>query len=57
LPSTVISNGVLGAVLTVSRPSVRYALAPDYLFDWVVPRVLPRRWIDRIFAKRLGLVR
>lgn len=48
---------VVHHVLTASRPSVRYALAPDYLFEWVLPRVLPRRWIDRIFAKRLGLVR
>ena len=43
--------------LTVRRPRVRYALAPDMLFDWIVPRVLPRRWIDRFFAQRLGLTR
>jgi len=43
--------------LTVRRPRVRYALAPDLLFDWIVPRALPRRWVDRIFARRLGLLR
>ncbi|MCE9522119.1 MAG: SDR family NAD(P)-dependent oxidoreductase [Alphaproteobacteria bacterium] len=43
--------------LTVRRPRVRYALAPDMFFDWIVPRVLPRRWIDRFFAQRLGLTR
>ena len=42
-------------VLTTARPKVRYALAPDLLFDWVVPRLLPRRMVDRIFAQRLGL--
>ena len=41
--------------LTVRRPRVRYALAPNMLFDWIVPRLLPRRWVDRIFARRLGL--
>jgi NAD(P)-dependent dehydrogenase (short-subunit alcohol dehydrogenase family) len=44
-------------VLTTPRPRVRYALAPDYFFAWLLPRALPRRWVDRIFAKRLGLSR
>ncbi len=44
-------------VLTISKPRVRYALAPDLLFDWIVPRVLPRRLVDRLFAQRLGLTR
>jgi hypothetical protein len=42
-------------VLTTRRPRVRYALAPSLLFDWIVPRMLPRRLVDRLFAKRLGL--
>jgi len=42
--------------LTVKRPRVRYALAPSLLFDWIVPRTLPRRWVDRLFARRLGLL-
>ena len=41
--------------LTTARPKVRYALAPDLLFDWIVPRLLPRRMVDRLFAQRLGL--
>jgi hypothetical protein len=41
--------------LTAAHPRVRYALAPDYFFDWILPRALPRRWVDRLFAKRLGL--
>lgn len=43
--------------LTTRRPRVRYALAPSLLTDWIVPRALPRRWVDRIFAHRLGLER
>ena len=44
-------------VLTTRRPRVRYALAPNLLFDWIVPRLLPRRMVDRIFAQRLGLTK
>jgi NAD(P)-dependent dehydrogenase (short-subunit alcohol dehydrogenase family) len=44
-------------VLTTTRPKVRYALAPSLFFDWIVPRVLPRRTIDRYFAQRLGLLK
>lgn len=44
-------------VLTTSRPKVRYALAPSLFFDWIVPRMLPRRMIDRYFAQRLGLTK
>jgi short-subunit dehydrogenase len=43
-------------VLTTRRPRVRYALAPSLLFDWIVPRLLPRRMVDRLFAQRLGML-
>jgi NAD(P)-dependent dehydrogenase (short-subunit alcohol dehydrogenase family) len=43
--------------LTTRRPRVRYALAPSLLFDWIVPRLLPRRVVDRLFAQRLGLTK
>jgi NAD(P)-dependent dehydrogenase (short-subunit alcohol dehydrogenase family) len=48
---------VVHKALTARRPAVRYALAPDFIFDWIVPRLLPRRWVDAAFAKRLGLIR
>lgn len=44
-------------VLTTARPRVRYAMAPSLLFDWIVPRLLPRRMVDRLFARRLGLLK
>lgn len=47
---------VVYRALTARRPRVRYALAPNLFFDWVVPRALPRRWVDKIFARRLGLL-
>jgi NAD(P)-dependent dehydrogenase (short-subunit alcohol dehydrogenase family) len=47
---------IVHRALTVRRPRVRYTLAPSLLFDWVVPRLLPRRWVDHLFARRLGLL-
>ncbi|MFZ9858330.1 MAG: SDR family oxidoreductase [Roseiflexaceae bacterium] len=41
--------------LTTPRPKTRYALAPNILMDWWLPRLLPKRWVDRIAAKSYGL--
>lgn len=49
--------GIVHHALSVPRPRVRYTLTPSYLFDWLLPRLLPPRWIDRMFAKRLSLLR
>jgi NAD(P)-dependent dehydrogenase (short-subunit alcohol dehydrogenase family) len=43
--------------LTARRPRTRYALAPSLLFDWLLPNMLPKRMVDAIFARRLGLTR
>ncbi len=50
-------GAIVHHALTTRRPRVRYALAPSYFFDWVVPRALPRRWVDAFFARQLGLTR
>jgi NAD(P)-dependent dehydrogenase (short-subunit alcohol dehydrogenase family) len=44
-------------VLTTRRPRVRYVLAPSLFFDWIVPRMLSRRLVDRLFARRLGMLK
>jgi len=41
--------------LTTRRPRTRYALAPNLLLDWWLPRWLPARWVDRIAARAYGL--
>lgn len=56
LPVERVGEAVYRA-LSARRPRVRTALAPSLLFDWIVPRALPRRWVDRLFARRLGLSR
>ena len=50
-------GALIHRVLTVRRPRVRYAIAPNIVSDWLLPRLLPRRIVDRIFAQRLGLAR
>jgi len=53
LPAETIAERVFEA-LTSDAPKVRYEIAPDMLRQWIV-RVLPKRRVDRIIAKRLGL--
>ncbi|MGJ4930230.1 SDR family oxidoreductase [Bradyrhizobium sp. HKCCYLS2038] len=53
LPAETIAEKVAEA-LTAAAPKVRYEIAPDALQQWVV-RILPKRTVDRIIAKRLGL--
>jgi len=56
LPVAAVGDAVYRA-LTATRPRTRYALAPSLLFDWMLPTTLPKRWVDRLFAQRLGLSR
>ncbi len=54
LPAARVGNLVMHA-LTTTHPKTRYALAPNLLMDWWLPRWLPARWIDRIAARSYGL--
>ena len=49
-----IGQGVLTA-LTAPKPKVRYTLTPDPL-QTLMMTVLPKRMLDRIVGKRLGLL-
>ena len=41
--------------LTAARPKVRYSVTPQPLQDWMA-RNLPKRVVDRMIGKRLGLL-
>lgn len=43
-------------VLTIPRPKVRYAILADRLETWVAA-MLPKRMLDRIMARMLGITR
>ena len=54
LPPEKIAERIAEA-LTSSRPKVRYAITPDPIRHLVMA-ILPKRMVDRIIAKRLGLL-
>lgn len=43
--------------LTAERPRARYAILRNKFTNWTLPRLLPKRAVDRALAKRLGLRR
>ena len=54
LPAETIAERVLEA-LTTAKPKVRYQITPDPVRH-LVTAILPKRTVDRIIAKRLGLI-
>jgi NAD(P)-dependent dehydrogenase (short-subunit alcohol dehydrogenase family) len=54
LPAEKIAATIADA-LTSSHPRVRYQITPDPMRH-LVAAVLPKRMVDRIFARRLGLI-
>ncbi len=43
--------------LTVAHPHVRYAVVPRRFINWILPLLLPKRQVDKITARNLGLQR
>ncbi len=56
LPASRIGEAVFKA-LTVRKPRVRYAVVPQRLKNWTIPRTLPERMLDRMIGKQSGLLR
>jgi len=54
LPPERVDDVVLEA-LTAAKPKVRYAITPEPRRDWIM-RNLPKRLVDRMIGKRLGLL-
>jgi NAD(P)-dependent dehydrogenase (short-subunit alcohol dehydrogenase family) len=55
-PPERVAAAVLRA-LTEPRPPARIRVVPNYLSDWLLPRALPARVLDRVIARRMGLRR
>ena len=47
---------VVHRALTVARPRVRYTVLPHPFLSWVMS-ILPKRFLDYIFARNLGFVK
>ncbi len=54
LPPEKIAEAIVGA-LTSANPRVRYSITPDPMRH-IITALLPKRTVDRIIAKRLGLM-
>ena len=55
LPAETIAEKIFAA-LTLPNPKVRYSIVPDPM-QVLIASLLPRRTVDKIIAKRLGLTR
>jgi len=52
-----VIGGAVWRVLTISRPKVRYAIVPNRLTNWIIPRLIPMRILDRLVADFMGIKR
>jgi NAD(P)-dependent dehydrogenase (short-subunit alcohol dehydrogenase family) len=55
LPPEAVGEVVYRA-LTVAKPNVRYAVVGKKLKDWTLPRLLPKRMVDRLIGRQTGLL-
>jgi NAD(P)-dependent dehydrogenase (short-subunit alcohol dehydrogenase family) len=55
-----LSPEVVGEVvyraLTAAKPNVRYAVVGKKFQDWTLPRLLPKRMVDRFIGRQTGLL-
>ena len=55
-PPAKIADRVFRA-LTEDKPNFRYAIVPQRLTNWTLPKLLPDRMVDKMVAKSVGLQR
>jgi NAD(P)-dependent dehydrogenase (short-subunit alcohol dehydrogenase family) len=55
-PAAVVGNAVRRA-LTAAHPKARYSIVPRQLPNWIIPRLMPVRLLDKLAARFFGIVR
>jgi short-subunit dehydrogenase len=55
LPAEVLGKRLV-QIFELRKPKTRYAVVPSWFSDWVVPRMLPDRVMDRFVGKATGLL-
>ena len=55
LQPEVIAERIFRA-LTEAEPRLAYAVVPDRFSNWTLPKLMPARMLDRIIARRAGIV-
>lgn len=56
LPVEKVVKAILKAVES-ERPKTRYPVPRKWLTSWIIPRLLPDRWLDRLVSSQLGFSR
>lgn len=56
LPPERLGRAIMKA-LTVKNPKVRYAVVPNRLANWTIPQLLPKRFVDRLIGRNVGLLK
>lgn len=54
LPPSAVGD-LVRDILQAEKPKTRYAILRNKLMLWTLPRLLPRRMVDRALAKRFGI--
>jgi hypothetical protein len=55
--SAEVVGDVVWQALTTTKPKVRYAVVPNRLPNWIIPRMMPMRILDRLVAEFMGIKR
>jgi NAD(P)-dependent dehydrogenase (short-subunit alcohol dehydrogenase family) len=55
-PPEVIGK-IVWRALTTARPRVRYAIVPNRLTNWIIPRLIPMRILDKLIARFMQIKR
>lgn len=56
LPAEVLGRRLV-QIFEMRKPRTRYTVVPRWFSDWVLPRILPDRVLDRLIGKATGLLR
>ncbi len=56
LPASRVADAVWHA-MTARKPKLRYEVIPNKLREYTLPRLLPKRMVDRFLGKMVGLVK
>ena len=46
---------LIAKVIRISNPKTRYVITGRKWLDYILPGILPDRWLDKLFAKFLGI--
>ena len=56
LPAAKVAR-IICRALRCRRPRTRYVIPDSWLKYWLLPRILPDRWLDKLIARTLGMER